>query len=204
MKILIFGAHPDDIEVGMGGSIYNLYRKNHEVLSVINIVPNQVELRRKETKKALTLLGSKVKFLDIDPYEFKFERKIVSLYDSIIKEFKPEMIFTHWNHDSHPDHITTSNLTISAARKNSCSLYMYEQTIPGGITPYSFRAQMYIDITDSINKKIESLRVHKTQLKQNKHWWIHGVKGRATFRGYQIDTKYAEAFETVKEIYNFW
>ena len=60
---------------------------------------------------------------------------------------------------------------------------------------------MYIDISKNIDRKIESIRAHKSQHEKLSDLWIQGVKGRAMFRGSQINTEYAEAFEVIKEIY---
>lgn len=77
---------------------------------------------------------------------------------------------------------------------------MYEQTIPGGIVPYGFREQSFVDITEVIDVKMNSIMAHKSQAKINGEWWLYGIRGRAMSRGYQINVKYAEAFEVVKEL----
>ena len=77
---------------------------------------------------------------------------------------------------------------------------MYEQIIPGGIVPYSFRAQSFVDISEVIDTKIDAIMAHESQVAKNGEWWLFAVKGRAMYRGYQINVRYAEAFEVVKEI----
>ncbi len=200
MRILAFGAHPDDVEVGMGGTIAEYARKGHEVFLVIATVPTERNLRLKEAKKAAEILGARSIILDIEPHELVFNRNLVSRFDEVIKEYPPDIVYTHWNHDSHQDHITIANVVITATRKNNCSLYMYEQIIPGGIVPYGFRAQSFVDITEAIDKKMKSIKAHKSQLKINGEWWLYGIKGRAMSRGYQVNVNYAEAFEVVRQI----
>ena len=82
-------------------------------------------------------------FLNIDPIKLEFNRRLIKEIDEIIKDASPDVVYTHWNHDSHQDHFVVSNATIAATRRNICSLYMYEQIIPGGIVPYGFRAQYF-------------------------------------------------------------
>ncbi len=200
MRILAFGAHPDDVEVGMGGTIAEYARKGHEVFLVIATVPTERNLRLKEAKKATEILGARSIILDIEPHELVFNRNLVSRFDEVIKEYPPDIVYTHWNHDSHQDHITIANVVITATRKNNCSLYMYEQIIPGGIVPYGFRAQSFVDITEAIDKKMKSIKALKSQLKINGEWWLYGIKGRAMSRGYQVNVNYAEAFEVVRQI----
>lgn len=200
MRVLAFGAHPDDLEVGMGGTIAQYSKKGHEVFMVITTSPNKKEIRCKESKKAAEILGSKLEFLDVTPVDIGLARDLVNKYDEIIKDFSPNVVYTHWNHDSHQDHVAVSNAVIASARKNNFSLYMYEQTIPGGIVPFGFKPQLFIDISDTIDTKICSVFAHESQVDINGEWWQYGIKGRAMYRGYQIYKKYAEAFEVVKEI----
>jgi LmbE family N-acetylglucosaminyl deacetylase len=200
MKVLAFGAHPDDIEVGMGGTIARYSKNKYDVLMVIATIPNKREVRRKEAEKAAEILGAKLIILDIDPDKMIFSRELVRRFDEVIREHSPEIVYTHWNHDSHQDHVAVANAVIASTRKNNCSLYMYEQTIPGGIVPYGFRTQSFVDISEIIDTKINSILTHKSQVVINNEWWLYGVKGRAMYRGYQINVNYAEAFEVVKEI----
>lgn len=200
MKVLAFGAHPDDIEVGMGGTIAIYSKKKYDVIMVIATIPNRKEERLKEAENAAKILGAELIVLDINPDKIVFSRGLVRKFDEVLGEYNPDIVYTHWNHDSHQDHVALANAVIAATRKNSSSLFMYEQTIPGGIVPYGFRTQLFVDISEVIGTKIDSILEHKSQVRINNEWWLYGVKGRAMYRGYQINVKYAEAFEVVKEI----
>ena len=200
VKVLAFGAHPDDIEVGMGGTIARYSKNKYDVLMVIAMIPNKQEVRRREAENAARILGAELIILDIDPQKMIFSREFVRRFDKVIREHSPDIVYTHWNHDSHNDHVAVANAVITSTRKNDCSVYMYEQTVPGGIVPYAFRAQAFVDISETIDAKMDSVMVHKSQVEINNEWWLSGVKGRAMYRGYQINVNYAEAFEVVKEI----
>jgi len=201
-RILAFGAHPDDIEIGCGGTIAKCSSQGHDVLCVVCLTPTNFEIRQQEARNACKVLNSDITFLNADPDDFQLNRSLIKDFDEIITDYKPDKIFTHWNHDSHQDHRIVSEATISSTRKNNCSLYMYEQTIPGSIVPYGFKPQLYIDITDTIELKIKSLLCHKSEADRHNmdSLWEYGIKGRASYRGYQINSKYAEAFEVVKEL----
>jgi hypothetical protein len=58
----------------------------------------------------------------------------------------------------------------------------------------------YNKTPEVIDTKINSILTHKSQVVIKGEWWLYGIKGRAMYRGYQINVKYAEAFEVVKEI----
>jgi LmbE family N-acetylglucosaminyl deacetylase len=200
MKVLVFAAHPDDAEVGCGGTIAKYASEGHAVRIVTTVVPSQHEVRLEESRTAARILGAEHECLDIPPDDMVFTRAIVRKFDEAIAAFGPDLILTHWNQDSHNDHQVVASATVAAARKNSCSVYMYEQTIPGGITSRSFRAQKYIDITPTIEKKIDSIKAHLSQMNNNGDWWLYGIRGRAQYRGFQIRKRYAEAFEVIKDI----
>lgn len=200
MRVLIFGAHPDDIEIGVGGTAAKYVKNGHEVLGVVVTVPNNKDTRKKEAEQAAKILGIELMNLDIDPNELSYSRRLVRKFDSIISSYNPDIIFTHWHHDSHQDHVSISKATVGATRKNKCPVYMYEQNIPGGIVPHGFRAQMYVDISSEIDLKIESTLAHVSQVKEDKKNWISGIEGRASYRGFQLGVDYAEAFEVIKDI----
>lgn len=202
MKILTIGAHPDDIEPQMGGTIAKLTKKAHEVLMLqFTDTGDEIsEIRLEESINAANILGAKIKHLNYDQYSFKFNRKLVQTLDNIVEEYKPDDIYSCWEYDSHQDHQTVSKIVLAASRKNNANLYFYEPIIPGGVTPYGFQINHFIDISDTIDIKIKSIEAHKSQVKKFGKAWIDAVYGRARLRGFQINTEYAEAFQIVKMI----
>jgi len=201
--IIAFGAHPDDLEIGMGGTIAKLSAMGYNVQPVIATLPNFVKSDTKEGRKSESMLSAKVMgckspiFLDLSPEQMVFGRKLVTLIDSLITEHKPDSVFTQWHGDSHQDHQILTSSVISACR-NQINLFMYETTIPGGITQNSFRPQLFVDITETIDIKKNALECFQSQFIRCGEIWIPAVIGRCSFRGYQVDAKYAEAFEVVK------
>jgi LmbE family N-acetylglucosaminyl deacetylase len=201
--IIAFGAHPDDLEIGMGGTIAKLSATGYNVQPVIATLPNFVKSDTKEGRKSESLLSAKVMgckppiFLDLSPEQMVFGRKLVTLIDSLITEHKPDSVFTQWHGDSHQDHQILTSSVISACR-NQNNLFMYETTIPGGITEKSFRPQLFVDITETIDIKKNALECFQSQFIRCGEIWIPAVIGRCSYRGYQVDAKYAEAFEVIK------
>jgi len=197
--VIVFGAHPDDIEIGMAGTICRLAACGNHVYSCIATVPDDRESRIREARASAAILGIKeVILLPIKATQLGYNRVSIGAIDSVIKQFRPHSVFTHWNEDSHQDHVNVTRCIVAATRKNNFNVYMYEQTIPGGITPAGFRAQYLIDVSKYIDRKLQSIHAHASQLKRNGDWWLEGVRGRAMYRGYQIHTQYAEAFEIIK------
>ena len=202
-SILVFGAHPDDLEIGMGGTIAKLSATGYEVQPIIATLPNFVKSDTKEGRKTESVLSAKVMgckppvFLDLSPEEMIFGRKFISLIDSLVTKYKPDSVFTQWYGDSHQDHQILTKSVISACRDQN-NLFMYETTIPGGITENSFRPQLFVDISDTLDTKKNALECFESQFVRCGEIWIPAIIGRCSYRGYQINAKYAEAFEVVK------
>tara|TARA_R110000824_G_scaffold28179_1_gene94951 strand:- start:29 stop:706 length:678 start_codon:yes stop_codon:yes gene_type:complete len=206
MKILVIGAHADDPEVSMGGTIAKFVAEGHEVRLLVCIIPcedrdgEKIEKAKKTRwqyqESSAMILGTSTKVLDMDPYTFGLNRNLVKVLDREIVNFKPDCVFTQWDHDSHQDHKAVAHATFAATRKNNISVLMYEQLTLGGITPDSFKSHIYVDITDTIEKKIESVKCYEF-LSDND---IEAIYSLARFRGNQIGVKYAECFEVCKFI----
>lgn len=198
-NIIVFGAHPDDAEIGMAGTICRLAACGHHVYSCIASVPDEKSRRLDEAREAARIMGIReVLMLPISADQLGYNRATIGAIDAMIQKLNPHSVFTHWNADSHQDHVSVTRCIIAATRKNNFNVYMYEQTIPGGLTIDGFRAQYLVDVTPFIDQKMAAVNAHASQLKRNGHWWAEGIRGRAMYRGYQIHVQYAEAFEIIK------
>jgi LmbE family N-acetylglucosaminyl deacetylase len=201
--MIAFGAHPDDIEIGMGGTVAQLAGMGYDVRLVSATLPNFVKTDTKEERKQESIMSAKVmgcktpEFLDHSPEEIMFNRKFVTQISKIIQELNPEAIFTQWIGDTHQDHQSLTRAVIAAAR-DSNDLFMYETTIPGGISEHPFRPQLYVDVTDTIDIKRDALDCFDSQQIRCGPLWIDSLVGRCSYRGYQMNAKYAEAFEVIK------
>ena len=196
-------------EIGMGGTIKKYTSQGHDVKMLTAIIPHEYvngeidldfkQRRLKESKNAAKILGASLQSLDLDPYSFTANRELTKQFDKIIRDYKPDRLFTCWEHDSHQDHHTMSQIIVSCSRKNNFSVYQYEVMLPGGITSQAFNPQLFIDISDFIESKKSSITTYKSVFDENPNQ-VDSILARSKYRGGQINVKYAEAFEIVKEI----
>ena len=202
-SVVAFGAHPDDIEIGMGGTIAKLSALGYDMNLVVATLPNFTKIDKKEERRNEAIMSAKVmgckipQFLDLAPEEIMFGRGFVTIVDEIINRHKPDVVFTQWIGDSHQDHQALTRAVIAASRDLS-NLFMYETTIPGGITENAFRPQLYVDITSTLDIKTNALDCFESQKNRCGHLWVDAIVGRCVYRGYQNNTKYAEAFEVIR------
>jgi len=207
-RIIVFGAHPDDGEIGVGGTIAAYSQRGHSVLMVSMRVPggrddgDDAERRRRrgEAERAARGLGAELIVFGLNREAIQPTARLVSAIDQLLADVQPTAVYTHWLGDTHPEHVGLTRAVLAATRKNTCSVYMYEATIPGGISAHSFRAQKFIDISDTIETKMASLASYETQLERYGIEWLDAIRGRAAHRGFQIGGRYAEALQVVKDI----
>jgi LmbE family N-acetylglucosaminyl deacetylase len=202
-KVVVFGAHPDDLEIGMGGTVAKLVRLGYNVNLVVATLPNFVKTDTKVGRKSEAIESAKVlgcsapEFLDLAPDEITFGRNFVNKVDGIIQKYEPGVVFTQWIGDSHQDHQALTKAVIAACRDQK-DVFMYETTIPGGITEHSFRPQLFVDITTTIDIKKSALDCFRSQIIRCGQIWIPAVLGRCSYRGYQMNVNQAEAFEVIR------
>tara|TARA_B100000989_G_C19411676_1_gene414641 strand:+ start:77 stop:736 length:660 start_codon:yes stop_codon:yes gene_type:complete len=213
LNVLVLSPHADDAELGMGGTIAKLVKQKNNVTILTAILPKEnlsgrvdkyMENKRyKEQINSSKLLGAKLQTLNLDPYDFKFNREYVKIFDEKIKKIQPDVIFSCWEHDTHQDHKTLANIIFSVSRKNNISLYMYEAMLPGGINTNAFNPQLFIDISEFMKTKIKSINCYKSVFQRKKNNYsnfMESITARAKFRGEMIGVKYAECFVVVKKI----
>lgn len=209
MKILAIGAHLDDIEIACGGTLSKAVQSGHEVKALVmsksgytntaGQVQRTAENAVKEGTKALNTLGiTDIEIKDHPAKDIPFDSHAVNDIDLVIQKFMPDIIFTHHPFDTHQAHAGVSNASIAAARRKN-TIFFYEPITPSGRSYVAFRPQLYVDISQTIDHKINALREHKTEYnKFGGEDWITGVKCRCGFRGYEIGKQYAEAFEVLR------
>ena len=213
LNILALSPHADDVEIAMGGTIAKYVSEGHNVTILTSILPKEnidgkvdnfmSRNRKEEQKKAAKILGANLEILDLDPYDFRFNRKYIKLFDKKIFSYNPDIIFSCWEHDTHQDHKILANILLAVTRKNNISINMYEAMLPGGLNTYSFNPQYFVNISKFIDLKTDALKAYKSvfeKKKNNYSKYFDSIVGRAKFRGEIIGVDYAEAFVVVKRI----
>lgn len=203
-NVLCLGAHPDDIEIGCGGTILRLIEELPEA-QFYWIVLSGNDVRRKEAHESANIFLEKTKFKKIEVRDFRQSyfpfvgAEIKDYFEELGKNFFPDIVFTHHRCDAHQDHRVVSNLTWNTFRDH----FIFEYEVPkydGDLkTP-----NWYVLLQESqVNRKISNLlKVFQTQ--RPKPWFdeetfrsilrIRGIESRSP-------SKYAEAFYCRKIVY---
>ena len=185
LRILVFGAHPDDCDIKAGGVAALYAGQGHKVkfVSVTNGDAGHHEMgggplawrRNAEAQAAAAIVGIEYQLLDNHDGELEptleNRHKIIRL----IREFRPDLVMTPRPNDYHPDHRYTSVLVQDAAYMvtvpNVCGLTPHLDYNPVIVytsdrfeKPYPFRPDVVVGIDRVVEKKLDMLHCHVSQM----------------------------------------
>lgn len=199
MNILAIGSHPDDIEFGCGGALIKYAKKGHNVYLLVLTkggIRGNGEVRKKEQETAAEFMKAKQVFWgDFKDTEIPINNTLISTIEGVINKTKPHIIFFNYIDDTHQDHRVIAQACASASRYIKEALH-YE--VP---TSQNFQPDIFVDIQDVLDKKLQLLRIHASQVDKTKVenlTILESARSCAIFRGYQGRVKYAEGFKAIR------
>jgi LmbE family N-acetylglucosaminyl deacetylase len=165
-RVLAFGAHPDDLEVGAGGLLARLVNDGAELTMAIMSIPNRFEERFTEARAGARVLGGNLALL-VEDRECRVEEvpmhELVGRLDGLVESTRPDLVVTHSRHDLHWDHGLVNRATLSALRRTPCDLLAFLSSPEMNAQSRSL-GQCFADISSTIDTKIEAISVHRSQL----------------------------------------
>ncbi len=213
LDALVVAPHPDDAELGMGGTIVRLIGQGWKV-GILDLTSGEptplgsLERRAAETLAANSALGNPWR-KNLDLPNRSLEPTLVNrrVLAGIFRQVRPRLIFAPYWEDAHPDHTAATKLVEDARFWSKLS----RSDIPGApFHParilYYFsvhlriveRPSLLIDISDQLEAKDQALRCYRSQLVDNqsagKPGVIDSVCDRTRFWGHMVGVKHAEPF----------
>ena len=214
--ILAIGTHPDDIEIGCGGTIAQFFEQDYKLVFVIVTSGEEGSLempkahlkniREDESINSARRLGAKeIIFLREPDGLVQISKETKTRLISIIRETKPLTVFTHAKSDHFPDHRIVHDLSMAAITAAAGPWYQDAHGNPhrvANVFGYEVwnpinEARFFNDISENIETKIDALKLHASQT--NNVNYLAAVRGLAAYRGAtSMNGKFAEAFEVLK------
>ena len=118
--VLAVGAHPDDVEIGVGGTLAAYHQMGHQVaiLTLSRGARGGPEAERAgEVRQAAQVLGARLYLEDLEDTRISEGDPTIRIISRVIGEVQPTMIYTHSLHDVHQDHRNTHRAVMVATRK---------------------------------------------------------------------------------------
>jgi LmbE family N-acetylglucosaminyl deacetylase len=196
LRIICFGAHPDDCELQIGGTGALWAAQGHHV-KFVSLTNGDIghwreaggplaARRRKEVEGASRILGTTVEVVDIHDGELmpdlETRRKVIR----IIREWRPHLVFSHRPWDYHPDHRNTGLVVQDAAYMVTVPFispdvpYLTDNPVFMYYTdrfqkPYPSQADVVVNVDSVMDKKLDALAVMESQFLEG------GANGNESF-----------------------
>lgn len=217
LDILAIGAHPDDVEIGMGGALLKLKQEGYKtgILDLTNGEPTPLgspEKRKQESEEAAEKLGLDFRHtLDLPNRYLQDTIEAREKVAEIIRQTKANVLFLHWWEDAHPDHIAASQICEAARFYTKLS----KSNIKGGpFYPnkifYYFSSHLkkretpsfILDISEEFDRKIEVVRCYRSQFIDNEknRAVLDRLNYKARYWGSKIRVDYGEPFLSKEEL----
>lgn len=216
MKVLIFAAHPDDCEIGMGGSIKKMTASNYDV-TVIDLTQGEMSSngnilqRQKEARLASQMLGIKNrKNLLLADRNIEGHLENIKKIANEIRLYRPDIIFYPNHEDKHPDHRACSALIKESIFH--AKLQKFTSIYDAFSVKKSFRYQIngradfdyFIDITDTYEDKFLALKAYESQFNRMGNesntrlnsGFLSYLESINRMYGFECGVEYAEGFIT--------
>lgn len=192
-RALVIAAHPDDADIGCGGTMARWSRQGKEIVYLIctrgdkgSSDPDMTserlaELRTREQTAAGEVIGVKeVVFLEGKDGELLPTLELRKSVAEMVRRYRPDVVFTHdptvhvydRGNLNHPDHRVVGTTALDVVYPISRDALHYPDQLARGLSPHDVhevflfmanQPNMAFDITDTIAVKIEALRQHRTQ-----------------------------------------
>lgn len=214
IDILAFGAHADDVEIGMGGTLAK-YAKEGKKIVICDLTEAElssngsVPIRKLEARKAAGYLGVMERVtLDIpDRGVYLTDENITKVVD-VIRKFKPKAVFAPFEQDRHPDHGNASRLVREAYFSSGIRKFNPSSSVHKPANLYFYiingfhRPHFVVNIEDHMEAKLQSLRAYESQFQKGKDGvstpltddYIEAVEARERMMGKDAGVRYAEGF----------
>jgi len=224
--VLLVAAHPDDPEFSSAGTVANWLKHGLDVIFVLatsgdkgtpdrDMTNERLSSMREEEQRAAALrIGVKqVEFLRFPDGELTPSLELRGAVTRMIRKYKPYAVMTHdpltlfYNNEfiNHPDHRAIGQATVDAIYPTARDPLQFSEHIREGLEPHkvkeiylwgSDQANVLVDISDTIDVKIEALKLHVTQVGEATEL-AERVKTRAAQLAEPYGLRYAEAFRRI-------
>lgn len=211
-SILAISAHPDDMELEAGGTLAKFAQKGYDVYHIVLTSGYKdnycisVQQRKDEAKDVANLLGIKeLIFFDCQDTNLKCTGDLVTQVDDVVKRIKPKVLISHHPFDSHQDHKAAAEVAFAVSRHGNVKNVLSSSPLPYRPNIFAFRPQFFVDITNTIDLKIEAIEAYVSQYhKFGDVVLTERIKAMAKYFGWAHGYEYAECFEIIRMEDSLW
>ncbi|HQS17950.1 PIG-L deacetylase family protein [Reyranella sp.] len=196
-RVLAIGAHPDDVEIGCGGTLAR-HRAKGDVLNILTLsrgaAGGDVNVRMAEAYRAADLLGAKLHLANLRDTHISEGGKTIEIIETAVREVRPTHVYTHCSEDTHQDHRAAHAASLVATR-DVPNVYCYQS--PSSTVDFS--PQRFVDITPFIKQKVKAIDAYHSQVERMESIQNDLIVATARYWGRFAGHVLAEPLKVIRE-----
>ena len=195
--VLAVGAHPDDVEIGIGGILLRHVAQGHGV-TVLTLTGGEaggaVADRAEESRKAAGLMGARLVHSALADTSVSEGGATIGAILEVVEDIQPTIVYTHTVRDVHQDHRNAHSATLVAAR-NVQRVFCYQAPS----TTVDFKPTRFISIDEFLDRKIEVIRAYTSQVDIRAYLDEELLRATARYWARFAQARYVEPLEVVRD-----
>lgn len=224
MSVLVIAAHPDDEVLGCGGTMAKLRYEDELRIAILgegissrhdrreDADPAALERLREDARAVGDLVGAREVLFGGLP-DNRFDElallDVVKLVESLVKKYRPRVIYTHHPGDLNIDHLVTFRAVMTATRPvGDCPVHDIYAFEVASSTEWAFQQlqpafapNVFVDISSTIDVKVAGMARYETEARAFPHpRSSEALRVQARRWGSVVGVQYAEPFQLIRSI----
>lgn len=196
-RVLAIGAHPDDVEIGAGGTLA-AHGAAGDAVAILTLsrgaVGGDQSQRARESQESADIIGARLFLRDIEDTRIPEGNPTIGFIEEIIAQVQPTIVYTHSDHDLHQDHRNVHRAALVACRRVG-RIYCFQS--PSATVDY--RPTYFTTIDDYLGRKLKVIDAFGSQATIRDYMEPELITSTARYWGRYSAGTHAEPFETIRD-----
>ena len=195
--VLAVGAHPDDVEIGAGGTLA-AHGAAGDTVAILTMSQGAIggdkAQRARESREAADIIGARLFLRDLEDTRIPEGNPTIALIEEVVAEVGPTIVYTHSVHDLHQDHRNTHQAAMVACRRVG-RIYCFQS--PSATVDY--HPNHFVTIDDYLGRKLKVIDAFGSQASIRDYMEPELITSTARYWARYGDGTHAEPFETARD-----
>jgi two-component system, NtrC family, response regulator HydG len=195
--VLAIGAHPDDVEIGAGGTLA-AHGEAGDGLAILTLsrgaIGGDMDKRAREAQQAAGMLGARLFLRDLEDTHIPEGNPTIAMIEEVVAEIRPTVVYTHSLHDLHQDHRSVYRAAMVACRKVG-----RVRCFQSPSATIDYRPTYFVTVDDYIGRKLKVIDAFSSQASIRDYMEPELITATARYWARYATGTFAEPFETVRD-----
>jgi LmbE family N-acetylglucosaminyl deacetylase len=195
--VLAIGAHPDDVEIGAGGTLL-AHRAAGDTVGILTLSRGarggDQAMRARESQEAADVIGARLFLDNLEDTRIQEGDPTIGVIDAVITEVQPTVVYVHSVHDVHQDHRNVHRAAMVAARRVG-RVYCYQSPS----ATIDFRPTYFVAINEHLGRKLKAIETFGSQYSVRDYLEPDLIASTARYWSRYCAGDHAEPFEAIRD-----